>query len=116
MSPSAIFTGYTASLSLPISVVPVFGSHAQPCHGQITLPPSITPSPSGPPRCRQTLSMALISPFTLATQIVLSPQGNSFASLLPGSSDWEANLVSIPLILFHYFRPYAREPTSPLAS
>jgi hypothetical protein len=33
------------------------------------------------------LSMALISPFTLATQMVLPPQGNSLASLIEGISD-----------------------------
>ena len=37
--------------------------------------------------------MALNSPFTLAIQIVLSPQGNSLAVLGAGSSDWTAIFV-----------------------
>src|ERR1017187_1889526 len=93
-SPPSTFTGYTATFAPGGPASPVFGSHAQPCHGQITLPPSITPSPSGPPRCRQMLSMALISPLTLATQMVLSPQGNSLASLGPGRSDCAAILAN----------------------
>src|ERR1700681_4208913 len=83
----SIFTAYTATLAPGVPASPVFGSHSHPCHGQTTFPPEITPCPSGPPRCRQTLSMALISPFTLATQRVLSPQGNSLASFVAGRSD-----------------------------
>src|SRR5207302_11441343 len=71
--------------------------HCQPCHGQTSLSPSIIPCPSGPPRCRQTLSMAEIVPFTLATQIVLSPQGNSLASPSGGSSDWVVSLVKLDM-------------------
>src|ERR1022692_1799070 len=93
-SPPSTFTGYTATFAPGGPASPVFGSHAHPCHGQTTFPPKIAPWPSGPPRCRQMLSMALISPFTLATQIVLSPQGNSLASLIEGSSDWVAILTS----------------------
>src|ERR1700678_2839777 len=74
---------------------PVFGSQAQPCHGQTTLPPSIIPCPSGPPRCRQTLSMALKVPFTLSMQVVLPPQGNSLASSAGGSSDSLASFVKV---------------------
>src|SRR5205085_2339551 len=77
----------------------VFGSHAHPCQGQITLPASTTPSPRGPPRCRQMLSIALISPFTFATQIILPPQENSLASLRAGSSDSEVSLVNMNLQL-----------------
>src|ERR1022692_88181 len=98
-SPPSTFTGYTATFAPGGPASPVFGSHSQPCHGQTTFPPEITPCPSGPPRCRHTLSIALISPFTLATQTVFSPQGNSFASLRPGSSAWEATLVNMPCIL-----------------
>src|SRR5580704_14193341 len=88
--------GYTATLAPGLCTAsPVFGSHCQPCHGQTSLFPSMTPCPSGPPRCRQTLSMAVIVPFTLATQITLSPQGNSLASPSDGSSDWVVSLVSI---------------------
>src|ERR1035441_2216993 len=93
-SPPSTFTGYTATLAPGAPASPVFGSHSQPCQGQTTFPREITPWPSGPPRCRQMLSMALISPFTLATQMVLSPQGNSLASLAPGSSDWVAILTN----------------------
>src|SRR5271167_328438 len=74
---------------------PVATSHCQPCHGQTNLFPSMTPCPSGPPRCRQTLSMAVIVPFTLATHTTLSPQGNSLASPSGGSSDCVVSLVSI---------------------
>src|SRR5450755_3792373 len=98
-SPPSTFTRYTATFAPGGPASPVFGSHSQPCHGQTTFPPAITPCPSGPPRCRQTLSMALISPLTLAMQIVLSPQGNSFASLTLGSSSREATLVNILWIL-----------------
>src|SRR2546422_11743377 len=73
---------------------PVFGSHCQPCQGHTSLSPSIVPCPKGPPRCRQTLSMAEITPFTLATQIILSPQANSLASPSGGNSDWEASLTN----------------------
>src|SRR5208282_4426847 len=93
-SPPSIFTGYTATFAPGGPASPVFGSHSQPCQGQTTFPPEITPWPSGPPRCRQTLSMALISPFTLATQMVLSPQGNSLASLRAGRSDSVAILTN----------------------
>src|SRR6185437_4658777 len=48
---------------------PVRGSKAQPCQGQTSLSPSIVPCPRGPPRCRQTLSIAEIVPRTFATQI-----------------------------------------------
>src|ERR1017187_6775844 len=92
--PPSIFTGYTATFAPGGPASPVFGSHSQPCHGQTTFPPEITPAPRGPPRCRQMLSMALISPFTLATQMVLSPQGNSLASLFEGRSDWNAILMN----------------------
>src|SRR5271157_5815514 len=87
-SPPSIFTGYTATFAPGGPASPVFGSHSQPCHGQTTFPLEITPAPSGPPRCRQMLSMALISPFTLATQMVLPPQANSLAVLGAGRSDW----------------------------
>src|SRR5271157_3069106 len=96
-SPPSTFTGYTATFAPGGPASPVFGSHSQPCHGQTTFPPEITPCPSGPPRCRQMLSMALISPFTLATQTVLSPQGNSLASLIEGRSDSEAILTKLPI-------------------
>src|SRR6202163_4552852 len=86
-SPPSILTGYTATLAPGVPASPVFGSHSHPCHGQTTFPPEITPCPSGPPRCRQALSIALISPPTLATQLVFSPQGNSLASLGAGRSD-----------------------------
>src|SRR5882762_11507624 len=78
---------------------PVFGSHCQPCQGQTSLLPSIIPCPNGPPRCRQTLSMALIVPLTLATQITLSPQGNSFASPSAGSSDWVVSSVKLGMVV-----------------
>src|SRR5215475_9517854 len=66
-------------------------------HGHRSFPFSITPWPSGPPRCRQTLSIAVIVPFTFAMQIILSPQGNSLASFLGGSSDSLVSLVNIAL-------------------
>jgi len=75
------------------SATPVFASQAQPCQGQTTLPPSIIPCPSGPPRCGQTLSMALNVPLTLAMQMVLAAQGNSLASSGGGSSGSMASFV-----------------------
>src|SRR4029077_6378458 len=93
-SPFSIFSEYTAIFTLGFcDASPVFGSHAQPCQGHTTLPPSIIPCPSGPPRCMQTLSMALKVPFTLATQMVFSPQGNSLASSAGGSSDSVVSFV-----------------------
>src|ERR1019366_8762686 len=39
-SPFSIFTGYTATFALALCAAsPVFGSHAQPCQGQIILSP-----------------------------------------------------------------------------
>ena len=38
--------------------VPVVSSPCHPCHGQVTTVPAIGPSHSGPPRCRQRLSIA----------------------------------------------------------
>src|SRR5258708_14059995 len=86
--------GYTASFDLgSCSTSPVLGSYSQPCHGQTSLLPSMYPWPSGPPMCRQTLSMAVITPFTLATQMVLSLTSNSLASPSAGSSDWVVSLT-----------------------
>src|SRR5438552_8095146 len=53
----------------------------------------MTPWPKGPPRCKQTLSMAEMVPFTLATQITLSPIVNSLASPSGGRSDWAVSLM-----------------------
>src|ERR1700751_3901294 len=60
----------------------------------MTLPFSITPSPSGPPRCKQTLSIARIVPLTFETQSIFSPQGTSFTSLTGGRSDGAPILVN----------------------
>src|SRR6266852_899322 len=99
-SPLSILSGYTATFALGLCAAsPVFGSHCQPCHGQTSLLPSIIPCPRGPPRCRHTLSMALIVPLTLATQMTLSPQGNSFASPSAGSSDWVVSLVKLGMVV-----------------
>src|SRR5713101_7021651 len=38
--------------------LPVVTSYCHPCHGQVTIFPSMTPWPSGPPRCKQVLLMA----------------------------------------------------------
>src|SRR5437588_1561137 len=92
-SPLSTFNGYTRTLAAGLcEASPVSGSHIQPCHGHTTFPPSIIPCPSGPPRCRHTLSIALMVPFTLATQTTLSPTVNSLASFSAGSSDWAASL------------------------
>src|SRR6266850_2552318 len=89
-SPSTLI-GYTATFAAGLCATsPVLGSYCQPCHGHITLPSSITPCPSGPPRCRHTLSMALSVPSQLATQMVLSPTTNSRASPSAGNSDFAA--------------------------
>src|SRR6266852_7579863 len=98
-SPFSTLTGYTATFALGLCAAsPVFGSHCQPCHGQTSLLPSIIPCPSGPPRCRHTLSMAEIVPFTLATQMVLLPQGNSLASPSGGSSGWVVSLMKLDMV------------------
>src|SRR5579872_946807 len=81
------------------STAPVLGSYCQPCHGQTTFPSSTVPWPSGPPRCRQMLSMAEYSPATLATQMTFSPAVNSLACPSVGSSDLAVilmNAISLP--------------------
>src|SRR5215470_2481101 len=40
------------------TTLPVATSYCHPCQGQVTVLPLSSPSPSGPPRCRQVLSMA----------------------------------------------------------
>ena len=98
-SPFSIFNGYTATLAFGLCPdCPVAGSHCHPCHGHTTLPPSINPCPSGPPRCKHRLSIALKVPFTLATQMTLSPQGNSFASPPAGSSDSALIFVKVDML------------------
>src|SRR6185437_10776885 len=92
-SPSTLM-GYTATRKAALCpACPVCGSHSQPCQGQTTLSSRITPCPSGPPRCRQTLSMAEIVPFTLATHTTFSPTVNSRASPGSGRSDLAAMRV-----------------------
>src|SRR5690348_14636763 len=97
-SPFSIFMGYTATFALA-SCTPVCGSHSHPCHGQTTLPLRMAPSPSGPPRCRQMLSIAEYVPSTLATQISLSPQRNSLAWFVAGSSDTVVSFTKLIMIL-----------------
>src|SRR5581483_10821030 len=88
MSSPSILSEYTATLALgSMSAAPVTGSYIQPCQGHTTFPSRMTPWPSGPPRWRQTLSMAEYLPSTLATQSVLSPTVNSRASPSSGRSE-----------------------------
>src|SRR5919109_3274202 len=73
----SILMGYTFTLAAGLcTALPVLGSYCQPCQGHTSLPPSITPCPSGPPRWMQTLSIAEIVPPTFATQITFSPTVN----------------------------------------
>ena len=53
--------------------------------------------------CRHTLSIAEIVPFTFATQIVLSPSSNSFASPAGGSSDSLASRWNMAIGKADYF-------------
>src|SRR5437899_11010106 len=50
---------------------PVVTSYCQPCQGQVTIAPSSSPSPSGPPRWIQVLSIAWKTPPTLNSAISL---------------------------------------------
>src|SRR5207244_10328096 len=50
-----------------VKQAPVFTLYCQPCHGQVTTSPSSSPSPSGPPRWRQVLSMTWNAPLRLKT-------------------------------------------------
>src|SRR3954467_12833653 len=76
------------------TAAPVWTSNIHPCHGPTILLPSIIPCPRGPPRCKQTLSIAEISPFTLATQTTRSFTVISAASPSAGSSDAEQRRVN----------------------
>src|SRR6266478_5963368 len=63
---------------------PVVTSYCQPCHGQVTIAPSSSPSPSGPPRLRQVLSIAWNAPPTLKSAICLPPASTHFP--VPGGT------------------------------
>src|SRR5882724_1382086 len=63
-------------------ILPVVTSYCHPCHGHVTTLPSITPCPSGPPRCRQVLLMAKNLPPTFARAIALPSTWNS--RIVPG--------------------------------
>src|SRR5213593_1491332 len=63
---------------------PVVTSYCQPCHGQVTIAPSSSPSPSGPPRWRQVLSIAWKAPPTLKSAICLPPASTHFP--VPGGT------------------------------
>src|SRR5881397_3536748 len=63
---------------------PVVTSYCQPCHGQVTIAPSSSPSPSGPPRWRQVLSIAWNAPPTLKSAICLPPASTHFP--VPGGT------------------------------
>src|SRR5947207_332051 len=63
---------------------PVVTSYCQPCHGQVTIAPSSSPSPSGPPRWRHVLSIAWNAPPTLKSAICLPPASTHFP--VPGGT------------------------------
>lgn len=80
------------------TATPVFTSKAQACHGQMSLPSSTMPCPSGPPRCGHTLSMAASCPFEFAMQITLPAQSASRASPGGGSSEAAITLTNSDIV------------------
>src|SRR5256885_11144156 len=66
------FTSYRSTLAAGFATqAPVVTSYCQPCQGQVTTDPSSSPSPSGPPRWMQVLSIAWNVRSTLNTARVL---------------------------------------------
>src|SRR5882724_686157 len=97
-------------------ILPVVTSYCHPCHGHVTTLPSITPCPSGPPRCKQVLLMAKNLPPTFARAIALPSTWNS--RIVPGviSFVFAARAIAIvsSLPLFHAFcAPSSRCKNSP---
>src|SRR6185295_1208378 len=73
-SPSTTAAGKHPILTAGLlALAPVVTSHRHPCHGQIARRPSRSPSPIGPPRWGQVLSMAWYEPSTLKSARVLVP-------------------------------------------
>src|SRR5437870_12104810 len=83
---------------------PVVTSYCQPCHGQVTIAPSSSPSPSGPPRWRQVLSIAWNAPPTLTSAICLPPASTHFP--VPGGT----SPTAATLTKFAMRRRLARAP------
>src|SRR5271170_910183 len=71
-------------------------SYSHPCHGQMTVVPSSSPSASGPPRCLHELSIAKNFPPTLNSAICLPPAPTSLP-LPSGTSATFATLMKLAI-------------------
>src|SRR5271155_1915505 len=71
-------------------------SYSQPCHGQVIVVPSSSPSASGPPRCLQALSIAKNLPPALNSAICLPPASTSLP-LPSGTSATFATLTKLAI-------------------
>src|SRR5580658_2517472 len=71
-------------------------SYSQPCHGQVTVVPSSSPSASGPPRCLQALSIAKNFPPALKTAICL-PSASTSLPVPSGTSATFATLMKLAI-------------------
>src|SRR5579863_8616323 len=84
---------------------PVVMSYSHPCHGHVTVVPSSSPSPSGPPRCLQVLSIAKNFPPALNSAICLP----AASTVLPLPSGTSATVVTLmKLATSHYLRASGR--------
>src|ERR1700689_3412392 len=75
---------------------PVVMSYSHPCHGQVIVVPSSSPSASGPPRCLQVLSIAKNFPPALNRAICLPPAPASLP-LPSGTSATFATLIKLAI-------------------
>src|ERR1700722_12337797 len=71
-------------------------SYSHPCHGQVIVVPSSSPSASGPPRCLQVLSIAKNFPPALNRAICLPPASTTLP-LPSGTSATFATLMKLPI-------------------
>src|ERR1700722_19753081 len=71
-------------------------SYSHPCHGQVIVVPSSSPSASGPPRCLQVLSIAKNFPPALNSAICLPPASTSLP-LPSGTSATFATLKKLAI-------------------
>src|ERR1700722_15848508 len=74
-------------------------SYSHPCHGQVIVVPSSSPSASGPPRCLQVLSIAKNFPPALNSAICLPPASTSLAPP-SGTSATFATLTKLAIRIF----------------
>src|SRR3984957_16108469 len=71
-------------------------SYSHPCHGQVIVVPSSSPSASGPPRCLQVLSIAKNFPPALNSAICFPPASTSLP-LPSGTSATFATLMKLAI-------------------